>query len=60
MQEPVRRLLSGIGNVHLIEPLDYLPLVYLMHPPAQSAALAAWRGATRRRPVIGRHGRTIR
>ena len=31
VQEPVRRLLSGIGNVHLIEPLDYLPFVYLMH-----------------------------
>jgi UDP-N-acetylglucosamine 2-epimerase (non-hydrolysing) len=28
--EPVRRLLSGIANVHLIEPLDYLPFVYLM------------------------------
>ncbi|MBP7003017.1 non-hydrolyzing UDP-N-acetylglucosamine 2-epimerase [Amaricoccus sp.] len=31
VQEPVRRLLSGIGNVHLIEPLDYLPFVYLMN-----------------------------
>ena len=31
VQEPVRRFLSGIGNVHLIEPLDYLPFVYLMH-----------------------------
>jgi UDP-N-acetylglucosamine 2-epimerase (non-hydrolysing) len=31
VQEPVRRLLSGIPNVHLIEPLDYLPFVYLMH-----------------------------
>lgn len=30
VQEPVRRLLSGIDNVHLIEPLDYLPFVYLM------------------------------
>ena len=30
VQEPVRRLLAGIGNVHLIEPLDYLPFVYLM------------------------------
>ena len=24
------RLLSRLGNVHLIEPLDYLPFVYLM------------------------------
>jgi UDP-N-acetylglucosamine 2-epimerase (non-hydrolysing) len=30
VQEPVRRLLAGITNVHLIEPLDYLPFVYLM------------------------------
>ena len=30
VQEPVRRLLGGIENVHLIEPLDYLPFVYLM------------------------------
>ncbi|KQW65767.1 non-hydrolyzing UDP-N-acetylglucosamine 2-epimerase [Methylibium sp. Root1272] len=31
VREPVQRLLSGIGNVHLIEPLDYLPFVYLMN-----------------------------
>ncbi len=30
VQEPVRRLLGGVKNVHLIEPLDYLPFVYLM------------------------------
>ncbi len=30
VQAPVRRILSGIANVHLIEPLDYLPFVYLM------------------------------
>ncbi|MCY1526583.1 UDP-N-acetylglucosamine 2-epimerase [compost metagenome] len=30
VREPVNRLLSGIPNVHLIEPLDYLPFVYLM------------------------------
>lgn len=30
VQEPVKRLLGGIDNVHLIEPLDYLPFVYLM------------------------------
>lgn len=29
--EPVKRLLSDIDNVHLIEPLDYLPFVYLMN-----------------------------
>lgn len=31
VQEPVRRLLAGIPNIHLIEPLDYLPFVYLMN-----------------------------
>ncbi|MFI5447150.1 non-hydrolyzing UDP-N-acetylglucosamine 2-epimerase [Polaromonas sp. UC242_47] len=30
VQEPVKRLLGGIDNIHLIEPLDYLPFVYLM------------------------------
>lgn len=30
VQGPVGRMLSGIANVHLIEPLDYLPFVYLM------------------------------
>lgn len=30
VQEPVRRLLGGIGEVHLIDPVDYLPFVYLM------------------------------
>ncbi|MDH4610270.1 UDP-N-acetylglucosamine 2-epimerase (non-hydrolyzing) [Pseudomonas sp. BN102] len=30
VREPVNRLLSGISNVHLIEPLDYLPFIYLM------------------------------
>ncbi|WP_353091171.1 UDP-N-acetylglucosamine 2-epimerase (non-hydrolyzing) [Methylibium sp.] len=30
VREPVGRLLSDIQNVHLIEPLDYLPFVYLM------------------------------
>lgn len=29
--EPVHRLLGGLTNVHLIEPLDYLPFVYLMN-----------------------------
>lgn len=28
--EPVQRLLADIANVHLTEPLDYLPFVYLM------------------------------
>jgi len=31
VQRPVRQYLSGIANVHLTDPLDYLPFVYLMH-----------------------------
>lgn len=30
VREPVQRLLTNIDNIHLIEPLDYLPFVYLM------------------------------
>lgn len=30
VQEPVRRILGDACNVHLIDPLDYLPFVYLM------------------------------
>jgi UDP-N-acetylglucosamine 2-epimerase (non-hydrolysing) len=31
VQDPVNRLLSDIDNISLIEPLDYLPFVYLMN-----------------------------
>lgn len=31
VREPVGRLLSDISNIHLVEPLDYLPFVYLMN-----------------------------
>ncbi len=31
VREPVNRLLAGIDNIYLIEPLDYLPFVYLMN-----------------------------
>ncbi|MDA0406785.1 UDP-N-acetylglucosamine 2-epimerase (non-hydrolyzing) [Vibrio alginolyticus] len=30
VREPVNRILSGVNNVHLIEPQQYLPFVYLM------------------------------
>lgn len=30
VREPVSRILGSLPNVHLIEPLDYLPFVYLM------------------------------
>lgn len=31
VQEPVRRILGEHPHIHLIEPLDYLPFVYLMN-----------------------------
>lgn len=31
VREPVKRILQGIDNIHLIEPQDYLPFVYLMN-----------------------------
>ncbi|MBR9879734.1 MAG: UDP-N-acetylglucosamine 2-epimerase (non-hydrolyzing) [Gammaproteobacteria bacterium] len=31
VQEPVKRLLADVKNIHLIEPLDYLPFIYLMN-----------------------------
>lgn len=31
VQEPVKRILNGLDNVFLIEPLDYLPFVCLMN-----------------------------
>jgi len=30
VQEPVMRIIGGLSNIHLIEPLDYEPFVYLM------------------------------
>src|SRR5229473_2538014 len=30
VQGPVRRILGALPNVHLLEPLDYVPFVYLM------------------------------
>ena len=30
VQRPVKRMLKGIKNIHLIDPVDYLPFVYLM------------------------------
>lgn len=31
VREPVNRILADVTNIHLIEPLDYLPFVYLMN-----------------------------
>jgi len=34
IQEPVNRLLGDVPNIHLLPPLDYLPLVHLMKQAA--------------------------
>jgi len=31
VQEPVKKILTGINNVYLINPLDYLPFIYLLN-----------------------------
>ena len=31
VQKPVKEILTGISNVYLIQPLDYLPFVYLLN-----------------------------
>lgn len=31
VQEPVKRILGPLKNIHLIDPVDYLPFVYLMN-----------------------------
>ncbi len=31
VREPVNKILSSIPNIHLIEPLEYEPFIYLMH-----------------------------
>ncbi|MEI6972229.1 MAG: UDP-N-acetylglucosamine 2-epimerase (non-hydrolyzing), partial [bacterium] len=31
VQEPVKRLLGSIGNIHLVAPMDYLPFIHLMN-----------------------------
>ena len=30
VQEPVRRILAGVNGIHLVDPQEYLPFVYLM------------------------------
>jgi UDP-N-acetylglucosamine 2-epimerase (non-hydrolysing) len=31
VQEPVKRILGSMSSIHLIEPVDYLPFIYLMN-----------------------------
>lgn len=54
VQEPVKRILGGgrLQNVHLIEPVDYLPFVYLMH--RASIILTDSGGVQEEAPALGK------
>jgi UDP-N-acetylglucosamine 2-epimerase (non-hydrolysing) len=52
VQAPVRRILDGIDNVHLIEPLDYLPFVELMR--RSSVILTDSGGIQEEAPSLGK------
>ena len=54
VQEPVRRHLAALANVHLIEPQDYLPFVYLMQRPTDPHRLRrrAGRSTSLGKPVL--------
>lgn len=52
VQEPVKRILSGLNNVILLEPLDYLPFVHLMD---QSAVIVTDSGGVQEEaPSLGK------
>ncbi len=52
VREPVSATLQGIGNVHLIDPQDYLPFVYLMS--RSSLLLTDSGGIQEEAPALGK------
>ncbi len=52
VREPVNRILSGLDNVYLIEPADYLPFVYLMN--ASHVILTDSGGIQEEAPSLGK------
>ena len=52
VREPVNRILSGVDNVHLIEPQDYLPFVKLMD--ASTIILTDSGGIQEEAPSLGK------
>jgi UDP-N-acetylglucosamine 2-epimerase (non-hydrolysing) len=52
VREPVHRLLDNLENVHLIEPTDYLPFVYLMN--RSSIILTDSGGVQEEAPSLGK------
>ena len=51
VQEPVYRLISGIPNIFLLPPLDYLPMVHLMK--RSSLILTDSGGVQEEAPALG-------
>jgi UDP-N-acetylglucosamine 2-epimerase (non-hydrolysing) len=52
IQEPVHRLLDGVSNIILLEPLDYLPMVHLMK--LASLVLTDSGGLQEEAPALGK------
>jgi UDP-N-acetylglucosamine 2-epimerase (non-hydrolysing) len=52
VREPVQRLLTGLPNVHLIEPLDYLPFVAMLD--AATLVLTDSGGIQEEAPSLGK------
>jgi len=52
VREPVHRLLDNLDNIHLIEPTDYLPFVYLMN--RSSVILTDSGGIQEEAPSLGK------
>ncbi|KQW81719.1 UDP-N-acetyl glucosamine 2-epimerase [Devosia sp. Root413D1] len=52
VQGPVRQVLAGVPHVHLVEPLDYLPFVYLMK--RSHAILTDSGGIQEEAPALGK------
>lgn len=52
VREPVNRLLNGLNNIFLIEPLDYLPFVYAMN--RSSVLLTDSGGIQEEAPSLGK------
>jgi UDP-N-acetylglucosamine 2-epimerase (non-hydrolysing) len=52
IQEPVHRILDGIPNIHLLDPLDYLPMVHMLK--ASTIVLTDSGGIQEEAPGLGK------
>ena len=58
VREPVNRLLGGVDRIHLIEPVDYLPFVWLMN--RANLILTDSGGIQEEAPSLGKPGLVMR